>query len=143
MRVSVYNFILIDPENPRKKYSFKKQIGCKFEQLDAFVAPTIINIVSPTFWLTENFEEYKSEKGIKDDVEGSKMENLVRQIMKTTDFKINFDYYNKEFCDHTRPILNIEIKIGDAKAWFTSPNWWHLIFVLQCILFATGDKSVK
>ena len=71
------------------------------------------------------------------------MENLLRQIMITKEVHFDFDIFHKEFCDHTKPLLNIAIKIYDTKAWFTPQNWWHLVFVIQTILLSTGDKSAE
>ena len=136
MRVSLYNYIFRDPKNPRKKYSVKKQIKFFLSQMDAYVAPTIINIVSPTFWLYEHETKDNSE-------EIPEMENLLRKIMETEKAGFNFDINNKDFCNHTKPLLSIEIKISNTKATFTPQNWWHFIFVIQSMLFASGDKSTE
>lgn len=42
-----------------------------------------------------------------------------------------------------KPLLNIEIMIDRANAWYNPQTWWHLVFVLQNILFATGEESVE
>ena len=31
--------------------------------------------------------------------------------------------------------------ISDTKAWFTTQNWWIMIFVIRSILLSTGEKS--
>ena len=139
MRVSLLDFIYKDPKNPRKKYSIKKQIKFFLSQMDAYVAPTIINIVSPTFWFNLNENEMNDNTG--DEI--PEMENLLRKVMETERAGFNFDINNKEFWNHTKPLLNIEIKINNTKATLTPQNWWHLIFVIQSILFASGEKSTQ
>ena len=137
MRVSLFNYVYRDPKNPRKKYSVKKQIKFFLSQMDAYVAPTIINIVSPTFWLNANDEFHDNSEEIPE------MENLLRKIMETEKAGFNFDINNKDFWNHTKPLLSIEIKIHNTKATFTPQNWWHFIFVIQSILFASGEKSTE
>lgn len=51
--------------------------------------------------------------------------------------------YNKLFLNHNKPLLNIEILISNTRASFTPQNWWHLVFVLQFILFMPRHKSQK
>lgn len=139
MRVSLYNFLMKDQFNPRKKYSIKKQIMCRFDQINAYVAPTTINIVSPTFWCTD----YASDEQVNPnkDEEIYQMENLLRQIMKTKEFHFDIDIFHKEFCNYTKPLLNLSIMISDTKAWFTTQNWWIMINVIRSILLSTGEKS--
>ena len=105
--------------------------------MDAYVAPTIINIVSPTFWLNLSEKEQPAKNG----EEIPEMENLLSKIMKTEKAGFNFDINNKDFCNHTKPLLSIEIKINNLEASFTPQNWWHFIFVIQSMLFASGEKS--
>jgi len=77
MNVSLYNFIIKDPKNLRKKYSLKKQIMCTFSEMCAYVAPTNIDIVNPTFWLSSYADENVEEEDI------PQMENLLYKFMET------------------------------------------------------------
>jgi hypothetical protein len=92
MKVHLYNYLFIDPKNPRKKHSIKKQIKYTLSEMAAYVAPTNIDIVSPTFWL--NTMDHEIEPGETDQFG---MESLLRKIMKLERFTLNFDYYNKDF----------------------------------------------
>jgi hypothetical protein len=40
-----------------KSMTVKTQIKLNLQRMDVFVAPTIINIMNPTFWLMEEIEE--------------------------------------------------------------------------------------
>lgn len=95
--------------------------------------------MSPTFWLNT----YDNDGNMQNSVDESEMENLLRKIMETGKCSFNFDIFNEEFSNFTKPHINIDIKIQDTKAQFSPENWWHLIFVLQSILFATGEKSAE
>jgi hypothetical protein len=148
MGVSLYNYLYRDPKNPRKKHSIKKQIMCKFGDMRAYVAPTNIDILNPTFWMKET-DPIEQKDIITDNGDSNneknflEMENLLWKVMKIEECKFNFDIYNKDFSIPMKPLLNIEIMIDRANAWYDPQTWWHLVFVLQNILFATGEESVE
>lgn len=56
-----------------KSMTVKTQIKLNLQRMDVFVAPTIINIMNPTFWLMEEIEETPIPW----------MENILRKILET------------------------------------------------------------
>ncbi|CAI2377773.1 unnamed protein product [Moneuplotes crassus] len=141
MKVHFFNYTFKDPTNPRKKHSIKKQIRYFLKKMRAYVAPTDIDIINPTFWLNMNEAQMHGEGTESGDNIG--MENLLRKIMEIEKFTLNFDLSNKDFSSFTRPLLTIEIKIQNSLSTFSPTNWWHLVFVLKSILFATGEESLE
>jgi hypothetical protein len=47
--------------------------------MDAFVAPTVIDIINPTFWLSEQKDSHEFNS-----------ENLLKKVFETNSFKMEF-----------------------------------------------------
>jgi hypothetical protein len=75
MRVYIHTIRNVD-----KKY-MRTEVKLLLQRMDAFVAPTVIDIVNPTFWLNHSEDE-------SDDYVNS--ENLLKKIFETTSFKMEF-----------------------------------------------------
>lgn len=83
MRVSLYNFLLKDPINPRKKHSIKKQVMCRFEQINVFVPTTPIGTAASAIWCTKQVYEKHSQMNF--DSNEPRGDDSMIQIMKIKD----------------------------------------------------------
>ena len=98
MRVYIHTI-----RNQDKKY-MRTEIKLHLQRMDAFVAPTVIDIVNPTFWLNES----------EDETDYVNSENLLKKIFQTNSFKMEFQITLKEYVTYTIPKLGIIICLGNV-----------------------------
>lgn len=99
--------------------------------MDAFVAPTVIDIINPTFWLSDS----------KDQTDSFYSENLLKKIFETNSFKMEFEITFKEFLTINVPKIGIYLHLGNVSGSFSPKTFKYFISVLQGILFDTGEKT--
>lgn len=101
--------------------------------MDIYVAPTVINLENPTFWISNLGE---STGNIFDP-----SENLLRKVISVTNISFTFDFFFAQFVDVLNPVMGIDILVEKLESEMSGTNMWHFIYVLKGILFDRGEKS--
>jgi hypothetical protein len=100
--------------------------------MDIYVAPTVINLENPTFWITaaQPVDTYFSQS-----------DNLLRKIIQVSNVSFTFDFFFAQFVDVLNPVMSIDILVEKLESDMSGPNMWHFVYVLKSILFDRGEKA--
>jgi hypothetical protein len=100
--------------------------------MDIYVAPTVINLENPTFWITaaQPVDTYFSQS-----------DNLLRKIIQVSNVSFTFDFFFAQFVDVLNPVMSIDILVEKLESDMSGPNMWHSVYVLKSILFDRGEKA--
>ncbi|CDW78547.1 UNKNOWN [Stylonychia lemnae] len=156
--------VYINPNEVNNGYSIKfheevvrYDLQIQVVEMDILVAPTVINLENPTFWLSNlgniqlslnNSENQRadrdlfSNKGLPlSDREQYKSENLLRKIITVKNIQFTFNFLEEEYADHLNPSMLIDMLVEKIDSEMNGPEMWHFVYVLKSILFDRGFKT--
>jgi len=87
--------------------------------MDVFVAPTVINLSSPTFWISSD-----------DGYDPVRERGVLLKIMETNNVRMDFDITKKDFASISTPLIRIEIILGKVTGSFQCNTFKYFISVL-------------
>lgn len=138
----------------------KHQVILDVKEIDVYVAPTVINLVNPTFWIQGSFPDRILRRPSESTIEDLHMkkdntfsagvgdpikwgENLLRKIVTVNDIRFIFEFLNENYVDYLNPKIYIDILIEKLNGEMNGANMWHFIYVLKAILFDRGEKAIE
>ena len=104
-RVLMYEYLR--GESEKKLECYKREVVFQVDEMDCFVAPTFINLESPTFWLPANYlVNLRTDKSL------NMMENLLRKIIEASKINLSFEFYDEKHMDVLKARTTIDILVS-------------------------------